>query len=732
MTDTAALTLTWGPLLEAHPLAHFVYGMNGLRLLAANAAALARYGYSRDAFLARTRLDLLVPSDGPVLQQFLAALPHSASAETKPVWKERAHDGRLLFADVCGMAVLFEGQPARLCAVVDAGSRTQLQADAVVARDVLVAAGRMAQLGGWALNLHSRRMHWSDMVCAIHEVPAGSEYDLESAAGFYPGEAAATLTDLVRRCAIDGTAFDAELPFLSARGTARWVRTVGTAVRDDSGRIVAIDGAQQDITQRKLDALALDESRQRLAALVHALPDLWFVIDAQMRYAEVSRPDHPALAAEWTAMRGQTLGLWLSESHAHTLRTKLAQAHQQSQLQHHRYTLTTLLGQQRSFECRCVPMADGRTLLLVRDFTETAELERRFRAMADAAPVGMYMTDAAGLCTYTNPAWQALYGLDFEAALGQGWTASLHPEDHDRVLQGLREGRGAAQELEFRLQQPGRGVRSVLACSRPIRHADGSVQGHVGTVVDVTQARELEAARQAQAVAEEAGRRQAVFMSRMSHELRTPLNAILGFGQLLQHQAAALPAPRAQAYVGHVMQAGRHMLALVDDLLTLQRLEHGRLPLRKLPLDVAQQLNACADLLGPAAMAAGVELQVLAPAGLVLNSDERCLRQILLNLVSNAIKYGCGAAAPHRVVLRAELTEQAVRLHVVDEGEGMTPAQLQRLFKSFERLGQEAGSQPGSGLGLLIARQLAQLLGGDITLHSRPGVGTTATLQLPL
>jgi PAS domain S-box-containing protein len=736
VSDERPLPLSWGPLLQTHPLAHFVYEIGSLRLLAANAPALARYGYSREAFLKLTRLDLLVPGDAPLLRQFLAALPASANAAVQHVWKERTRDGRVLFADVRGMTVLFEGRPARLCAVVDAGYRAQLEADAAVARDLQAAAGRMAQLGGWALDLRTRRMRWSDVVCAIHEVPAGSEYDIEGAASFYPGAAAATIGDVVRRCAIEGTPFDVELPLVTAAGNPRWVRNVGAAVRDAHGRIVAIDGAQQDITQRKLDALALDESRQRLAALVHALPDLWFLVDAQLRYAEVSREDHPALAAPWPTMRGQLLGQWLSDGHAATLRQKVAQAHQSGQPQRYQYTLTTWLGDMRSFECRCVPMPDGRTLLLVRDFTEAVALERRFRAMADAAPVAIYMTDALGQCTYTNPAWQALYGLPFEDALGEGWATRLHPEDRGRVqgslprltiAPGLPDG---AWEMEFRIQTPQRGLLTVQASSRPVRHPDGSVQGHVGTVVDMTQARELEAARQAQAVAEEAGRRQAIFMSRMSHELRTPLNAILGFGQLLQ-QGAALPPQRAQSYAGHVVQAGQHMLALVDDLLKLQRLEQGRLPVHKTPLDVAQQLAACVDLLGPAASAAGVELQVLAPAGLVLHSDERCLRQIMLNLASNAIKYGRKSQGSQQVVLSAEVTPQAVLLHVVDHGEGMTPEQLQRLFRPFERLGQEAGSQPGSGLGLVITRQLAQLLGGEVTLHSRPGVGTKATLQLP-
>jgi len=220
-------------------------------------------------------------------------------------------------------------------------------------------------------------------------------------------------------------------------------------------------------------------------------------------------------------------------------------------------------------------------------------------------------------------------------------------------------------------------------------------------------------------------------MSRVSHELRTPLNAILGFGQLLQQGGPALPAVRSQAFAGHVVQAGQHMLALVDDLLELQRLEQGRVALNRQPVQLHTLLKSCADLLAPAAAAAEVDLLVAGDPALLVHSDERCLRQLLLNLGSNAVKYGRPAQGRGRVVLAAERMGQQVRLHVSDSGMGIAPEQLQRLFQPFERLGQEGGATPGSGLGLVISRHLAQLLGGEVSLDSRPGRGTTATVQLP-
>jgi PAS domain S-box-containing protein len=724
--------LAWGPLLEAHPLAHFAYDPISLRLLAANDAALARYGYAREHFLTLSRGDLLLPGQEALLRQFLAGLPASAQALPQPVWLERTRDGRVLHADIRGMPVLFEGRAARLAAVVDASERARLLADAAGVRDMLVVAGRMAQLGGWSVDVQAQRIRWSDEVCAIHEVPPGSEHDLASAVSFYPGAAATTIEAVVRRCARDGTPFDVELPFVTALGNQRWVRNVGAAVRDPSGRIVAIEGAQQDITHRKRDALALAESRARLAALLGAIPDLWFVIDAELRYAEVSDPGHPGLSAPWADKVGRHVDEALDAANAKIVRELITTAHASGQPQGHVYEMRTQAGLLRRFEGRCVPLSGGRTLQLIRDITDVAELERRFHAMADAAPIGIFMTDPRGACTYTNAAWQQLYGLAPDAALGTGWASVVHPEDRERVYAALRlaGAQGLPCELEFRLRLADGTGRRVSARSNPLRGASGDVTGHVGTVVDVTQAQELEAARRAQAVAEEAGRRQASFMSRVSHELRTPLNAILGFGQLLQ-QATHLPPQRSQAYAGHVVQAGRHMLALVDDLLELQRLEQGRVPLNLSHVDLAQLLSTCADLLGPAAQAAQVTLTVLAAPGLVVNSDERCLRQMVLNLGSNAIKYGRDADGRGVVTLAAERVGGHVQMTVSDRGAGMSPEQLQRLFRPFERLGQEAGSQPGSGLGLVITRQLAQLLDAEVAVASGAGQGTTATVRLP-
>jgi signal transduction histidine kinase len=607
----------WGAAYGAHPLAHIVYDTDTLHMLAANAAALRRYACSLDEIVQLTRADLLMPGEPERLRRFLAGLPASAAAEPQPVWRERTRSGQELLADIRGRTVLWHGRAARLAAVIDATPRARLQADAGRSRDMLQVAGRMALLGGWYLELHSRSIHLSDMVCTLHELPPGSRLSMEAAARHYPGDAADRIRGAVRACLGDGTPFDLELPLVGAAGTRRWVRIAGEPARGERGGIVGVQGAQQDITERKHAELALQQSRRQLKDLLAALPDLWIVVDAQGRYADVSDPQHPSLSAPWADKLGRPISDGVPEALAQQTRLLIELAHRTGRggpvgpATSHTYELPMAGGGTHLFEARYMPLPDGATLSLIRD---------------------------------------------------------------------------------------------------------------------VTQARELASARTARAVAEEAGRAQAVFMSRVSHELRTPLNAILGFGELLRGEIASMPG-NPGIWLGHVLKAGRHMLALVDDLLELQRIEQGRLQPVLVPLELDELLAGSAQMLVPMSDEAGVELVPPAPSGLVVHAEARSLRQIVLNLGSNAIKYG-GAGC--RVSITAVPEGGHALITVADTGAGMAPEQLLRLFQPFERLGQERRGVAGSGLGLVISRQLAQALGATLELASAPGRGTTATLRVPL
>ena len=233
--------------------------------------------------------------------------------------------------------------------------------------------------------------------------------------------------------------------------------------------------------------------------------------------------------------------------------------------------------------------------------------------------------------------------------------------------------------------------------------------------------------RRAQLEAERLNLAKSGFLSRVSHELRTPLNAILGFGQLLERD---LVEQGEQETLGQILGAGRHLLAIVNDLVELSRIESGDLRLSIEPVQVVDVLVEAKALISPAAAAAAVGIrQRPTDAGLYVRADRQRLLQVLLNLVSNAVKYNRRGG---NVVISAFRTEgHTVGIEVSDTGSGISKEAIGRLFTPFERLDAATRGIEGTGLGLALARGLVESMGGTLTLSSEEGVGTTVSFALP-
>jgi PAS domain S-box-containing protein len=234
--------------------------------------------------------------------------------------------------------------------------------------------------------------------------------------------------------------------------------------------------------------------------------------------------------------------------------------------------------------------------------------------------------------------------------------------------------------------------------------------------------------RQAKQSAEAANQAKSDFLSRMSHELRTPLNAILGFAQLLEMDS---PTPDQTVCIEQILKGGKHLLELINEVLDIARIEAGRMRLSLEPVGVRDLCGEVRALMGPLAEKRGIQLAPLpaeAPDVYILADNQR-LRQVLLNLVSNAIKYNRERG---RVSLSWEVLPQGrVRLTVQDTGPGIPPDQQSRLFSAFERLGAETSNVEGTGLGLALSKRLIEAQEGTLTLSSVIGQGTTFFVELP-
>ncbi len=277
----------------------------------------------------------------------------------------------------------------------------------------------------------------------------------------------------------------------------------------------------------------------------------------------------------------------------------------------------------------------------------------------------------------------------------------------------------------------------IHAAARPERLPDGSVLWD-GVTTNITPLKTVEQQLQnalgetriARAQAERANAAKSEFLSRMSHELRTPLNAILGFGQLLELDAAST---LEQEGVAHILRAGRHLLSLVDEVLDIARIDTGRISLNLEPIDVVPLVEECVAMIGRLAKERGVNCAVRTVGGGSLArvlGDRQRLRQVLINLLSNATKYNREGG---QIIVECEsfAKEGRLCLRVIDTGLGIAPEQYEQLFVPFERLGAERSEVEGTGLGLAISKRLIEAMGGTIGVESTPGTGSAFWLELP-
>ena len=309
--------------------------------------------------------------------------------------------------------------------------------------------------------------------------------------------------------------------------------------------------------------------------------------------------------------------------------------------------------------------------------------------------------------------------------------ALVHPDDLDRVIDSAA---GPAVDspvsaYEFRVRHPDGSYRWLASRSALLKGAHGHPAKRVGVNWDITENKSAELARQQAALAERSSQAKSQFLSRVSHELRTPLNAVLGFTQLLQRDARQAEVPGQLDKLGHIRAAGEHLLTLINDVLDLSSLEAGTLRLDLQPVALAVTVREALPLVQQLAAEHGVSLHTGPLAG-TAHTDPTRLRQVLLNLLTNAIKYNRPGG---EVVVEARLDGPPGRvvLRVRDNGRGMSADQLAHLFEPFNRLGVDVEGISGSGIGLTIAKSLVEGMQGRISATSRPGHGTVFEVDLP-
>jgi two-component system sensor histidine kinase/response regulator len=361
--------------------------------------------------------------------------------------------------------------------------------------------------------------------------------------------------------------------------------------------------------------------------------------------------------------------------------------------------------------------------------------EETFRSLSEASPVGIFL-DECGSCIYANERLGEIYGVKSEDILGKGWVFNIHPGDRRQIVKAgvdaVREEREIG--LEYRIIRPSSEMRWVSTRTKrlPSRDRHGAV--FVGTVDDITDRKRLEEELAlGRDVALEAARLKSEFLSNMSHEIRTPLNAIIGMSGLLLDTRLS---SEQREFAETVRSSGDALLTIVNDILDFSKIAAGKMVLEEIEFDLLTVAESTTDMLAELAQKKGLELALFVDptTPLLLRGDPGRLRQVLTNLLGNALKFtACGEVVLS--VTPEEIARDRARIcfAVHDTGIGMSAEVMGRLFQPFSQAdGSTSRKYGGTGLGLAISMQLVQAMGGQIAVESDPGNGSTFSFAVTL
>ena len=356
----------------------------------------------------------------------------------------------------------------------------------------------------------------------------------------------------------------------------------------------------------------------------------------------------------------------------------------------------------------------------------TSATKSRFENLLDLSPQVVWFGQPDGQISYCNPYWYQYTGLSERETVGYGWADAIHPDERKQVVETVQSAlqQGKDYEVEFRLRKNDGSHCWFLARGRTGHDATGEVDAWLGIAVDI------EERKRAEEEAWAASQAKSEFLASMSHELRTPLNAIGGYAELLALGIrGSLNADQAQD-IARIRRSQQHLLTLINDVLNFAKVDAGQTEYRITAVPVVEALRDTESMIAPQVLAKGLHYSFKGgdKSASVLADPEK-LQQIVLNLLGNAVKFTESGGS---ITLSTATVGNCIQIRVADTGPGISAEKLDRIFDPFVQAERRL-NQPvqGVGLGLAISQDLAQAMGGKVTVESEVGRGSTFTLELP-
>ncbi|QCB47911.1 PAS domain-containing protein [Hydrogenophaga sp. PAMC20947] len=619
-------------------------------------------------------------------------------------------------------------------------------------------AGQMAKVGGWRRDMSNGHLYWSDIVASLHDAPAGYSPSLDEGIASFVPEHRAVVRKAVERCGKFGIPYDLEVEKISATGRRFWVRTMGEAVRDAAGRIVYTQGALQDITERKLAALETQKLAARLTNTLESITDGFFTVDRDWQITYVNGEAERLLGRT----RGALLGCDLWAVYPDALGTDFDHGFHRAMGGETGIRFETFyppLDMWIGVDCH--PSDDGLSVYF-RDVSGRRAAHQQLKLLeASVAQLNdmVVISEPApelpqGLrIVFVNEAFERLTGYTRDEVVGRSPALLSGPltdrTELDRMLAAIarfepvqaelleytKDGKSHWIELDITpVAVSGDRCTHFVSIERDISERRQNVEDlrqlNAG-LEDRVRHRTLELERSRE-LAEQANHAKSSFLAMMSHEIRTPMNGVVGMidvleaSQLRPDQLDLVKTARASAYA---------LMAIVDDVLDFSKIEAGQFDMDHEPMDVATVIESVCDALHPLSKSQGVGLRFYTDPRLSrgMLGDAARLRQVLTNLLGNAIKFSHGLARSGSVSLRALCVADTLVLEVADNGIGMAPETLERLFSPFTQADASTTRRfGGTGLGLSISHRLVSLMGGEVAVCSVMDEGTTFTVRLPM
>ncbi|MDP6573719.1 MAG: PAS domain S-box protein, partial [Rhodospirillales bacterium] len=567
-----------------------------------------------------------------------------------------------------------------------------------------------------------------------------------------------------------------EAPLRRKDGSTVWVSTNARYWLDAEGNIAGVEGTTRDITERKqaenalrkyYDELelrvvertqgltdtitelrqieeALRTSEERFRGIAETSPVAMFISafdDGTILYCNQAAGDLQHVAHQ------KLIGLKVTELYKDAVdrQALVEELEKHAEVRDLPLEIVTRDGESRwvTLSGRRIPF-EGKPAFfsVISDVTDRKraeealrESEERFRAGFEHAAAGIAAVDRDRRYLSFNPAYSEMFGYSEEELLAMGPVDITHPDDRANEEASLRRmWKGELDSLRIGkryLHKNGHVVWADAVISM-VRDAQGEPLYTFGQIQDITERKRAEEElRMAMKAAEDANQAKSQFLTSMSHELRTPLNAVLGFGQLLKSGTKAPLNDTQRSHVDHILDGGEHLLNLINQVLDLSKIETGAIPVSIEDVEVADIFEECLVLIEPLTEKydARVVVEGAKHETTTVRADYTRLKQVMLNLLSNAVKYNRSGGMA--ILECAKGGRGMARLSVSDTGPGIAKDKQEQLFKPFSRLGAELSNIEGTGVGLILTKQLVELMGGHIGFESEEGKGSTFWIEIP-